>query len=80
MKRALWMTLLLALAVSACDKKKEEKPAAKKATVERLSDAELDKAQVPVKEEFEVKARTSIDEKNVESQLDALEKEINADK
>lgn len=80
MKRVVWTTLLLALALSACDKKKEERPAAKKAVAAKLSDADLDKAQIPVKEEFEQKARTTIDEKNVESQLDALEKEINADK
>ena len=80
MKHLVWLTLALTLAVSGCEKKKEEQAAPAKPAVEKLSDKDLDKADLPVKEEFEAKARSTINDTNVEKQLDALEKEINADK
>ena len=45
-----------------------------------MSDEELAKADVPVKEDFEAKAYASINEDNLEAQLDALEQEIDKDK
>ena len=58
---------------------KDKQPEAKKPKVVKLSDAELDKANLPVSEDFELKARAGIDEKNLEKQLETLEKQINAD-
>jgi hypothetical protein len=71
--------LPLLLAAPACDKKEEDKPAVTKPASKKLSDKDLDKADVPVKEQFEMKARSTINETNVEKQLDALEKEITED-
>jgi hypothetical protein len=80
MKATVWLGLILALSVSACDKKKDEKSEPKKATVQKLSDNDVDKADVPVPENFEVKARSTINSDNLEKQVEALEKQINSDK
>jgi hypothetical protein len=79
MKRALWLALSLSLSISACDSSKGKQPEAKQPKVVKLSDAELDKANLPMPEDFEIKARASIDEKSLEKQLETLEKQINAD-
>jgi hypothetical protein len=81
MKSLTWVTLLFALSLTACDKKKDDdKPETKKSSVQRISDADIDKADIPVPANFETKARATVNETNVEQQLDALEKQINEDK
>lgn len=79
MKRLVWLTLPLVFAATACDKKEEKAKSEKAPSAKKLSDKEVDQAEVPVKEEFEMKARSAINETNVEKQLDTLEKEINQD-
>jgi len=44
-----------------------------------LTDEAVDEADLPVKEDFEDEAFEAIDEDNLESQIDALEKEIAGD-
>ena len=71
------------LAPSACkqqetEPEKTQEPAPTPAA--ELSDAAIDQADLPVKEDFEEEAIKNIEEDNLESQLDALEQEIAADK
>ena len=83
MNRLAWLALSTALALAACKQQQTEpektQEAAPGATAE-LSDAAVDQADLPVKEDFEEEAVKNIDEDNLESQLDALEREIAADK
>lgn len=44
-----------------------------------LTDEAVDETDLPVKEDFEDEAFQAVDEDNLESQIDALEKEISAD-
>jgi hypothetical protein len=83
MNRLTWLALSSVLALSACKKQEAEpeqtqEPAPTPAA--ELSEAAIDQADLPVKEDFEEEAVKNIDEDNLESQLDALEREIAADK
>ena len=86
MNRCLWLTLVAALALSACKKHETEQtpeaqtPETQPAKAAELSEAAVEQADLPVKEDFEEEAQQNIDEENLESQIDALEKEIAADK
>ena len=86
MNRCLWLTLTAALALSACKKQETEQkpdtqtPETQPAKAAELSEAAIEQADVPVKEDFEEEALQKIDEDNLESQIDALEQEIAADK
>lgn len=86
MNRCLWLTLASALALSACKKQETEQkpevqtPETQPAKAAELSEAAVEQADLPVKEDFEEEAEQNIDEENLESQIDALEKEIAADK
>ncbi|HEY6726770.1 MAG TPA: hypothetical protein VI197_22205 [Polyangiaceae bacterium] len=86
MNRWLWMTLAAALALAACKKQETEQtpeaqtPDTQPAKAAELSEAAIEQADVPVKEDFEEEAQKAIDEDNLESQIDALEKEIAGDK
>ena len=80
MKRLVWLTVPLALGLWACQKKDEAKTEDKTpAAPVELTDEALDQADIPVKEDFEEEAEKAIDEDNLESQIDALEKEIQGD-
>ena len=86
MNRCLGLTLAAALALSACKKQETEQkpdsqtPATQPAKAGELSEAAIEQADLPVKEDFEEEALQKIDEENLESQIDALEQEIEADK
>ena len=82
MKRCLWLMVCSALALSACKKQETEQtpPEPQPAKAAELSEAALEQADLPVKEDFEEEAVQKIDEDNLEGQLDALEQEIAADK
>lgn len=91
MNRCLWLTLAAALALAACKKQETEQktetqtseaqaPQAQPAKAAELSEAAIEQADLPVKEDFEEEAQQKIDEDNLESQIDALEQEIAADK
>jgi hypothetical protein len=72
--------LLLSLAVAACEKGESATEAAPSASASApLTDEALDQAAIPVKEDFEDDAEQAINEDNVEEQVDALEKSIEAD-
>lgn len=81
-----WATLLVlaTLMLGAC--KKTDDSAAKQTEAESaepaapLTDEALDKVDLPVKEDYEEEAYKAINEDNLESQLDELEKEISGDK
>jgi hypothetical protein len=77
---ALTLCVLLPLAGIACEKAEptaEAPPAA--STTGPLTDEAVAQAAVPVKEEFEEEAEEAINEDNVESEVDRLEKEIEGD-
>lgn len=81
MKRYLCLMAASALALSACKKQEtEQTPEPQPAKAAELSEAALEQADLPVKEDFEEEAVKKIDEDNLEGQLDALEQEIAADK
>lgn len=86
MNRSTWLILAGALALSACKKQETEQKSeaqtseTQPAKAADLSEAAIEQADVPVKEDFEEEAQQNIDEDNLESQIDALEKEIAADK
>ena len=70
--------LLLGLAVIACDQGASPGQEAEPDVAE-LTDEAIDKTPIPVKEDFEEEAAASINEDNVEAEVEALEKEIQAD-
>ena len=85
MNRSIWIIVAGALALSACKKEEpEQKPEGttetQPAKAADLSEAAIEQADVPVKEDFEEEALQNIDEDNLESQIDALEQEIAGDK
>ena len=83
MNRLTWLALSTALALAACKKQEPEPENTQEAAptpAAELSDAAIDQADLPVKEDFEEEAVKNIDEDNLEVQLDALEQEIAADK
>jgi hypothetical protein len=80
MKRLAVVAVMLVSIVAACDKRDQPDAEASKAVAPvELSDEALDQAQIPVKEDFEPEARAAINEDSLESQLDALEKDIESD-
>ena len=81
MNRLTWLALSAALALSACKKQETEAEKTQEpAPAAELSETAIDQADLPVKEDFEEEAIKNIEEDNLESQLDALEQEIAADK
>ena len=86
MNRWLWLALTAALSLGACKKQETEQkpetqtPDTQPAKAAELSEASIEQADIPVKEDFEEEARQNIDEDNLESQIDALEQEIASDK
>lgn len=86
MNRCLWLTIAITLALSACKKQETEQTSETQRSETRpakaadLSETAIEQADVPVKEDFEEEAFQNIDEDNLESQIDALEQEISADK
>jgi hypothetical protein len=84
MKRMMGLGVLV-LALGACDEGGDKggadgKAAATGAATAAVSDDALDKADdIPVAEDFEDDAFSAVNEDNVEEQVAALEKEIDAD-
>jgi hypothetical protein len=77
--RALW---LLPLLLVSCDKGDDAPPLPStvvEAAPTALTDEVVDKTDIAVPEDFEEEAFTTIDEDNLEEQLDALEREIEGD-
>ena len=77
--------VLLAFALGACSKKPEETvpapaqpaaPPAPTAAVSAAPTAPADSADIPTEEDFEAEAERRITSKNLEAELDKLEKEI----
>ena len=66
--------------VSACSKQPSESPAAPATSEAKLSDDALDQASIPVQEDFEEQANQEITDENLDEQVAALEKQIEADK
>lgn len=91
MNRCLWLTLAAALSLAACKQQEAQEnseaqtqeaptPQTQPAKAGELSEAFVEQADLPVKEDFEEEAQQKIDEDNLESQIDALEREIADDK
>lgn len=79
LRNALW---LLPLFLVNCNKAEEAPPVpstAVEAAPTALTDEVVDKTDIAVPEDFEEEAFTTIDEDNLEEQLDALEREIAGD-
>ena len=74
----LMLGLLVSLALVACDKKEGGAEGAGESPV-AMTDEAVDQVAVPVKEDFEEAAQSSINEDNVEAEIDRLEKEIGGD-
>ena len=75
----LMFALLLPVAVLACEKAEPKVEATPPAASAPLTDEELDQTNIPVKEDFEEEAITTIHEDNLEAEVDRLEKQIEAD-
>lgn len=69
-----------AAGMAACNKQPSENSAAPAASETKLSDEALDQVPIPVQEDFEDKANQEITDENLDEQVSALEKEIEADK
>jgi hypothetical protein len=65
---------------AACSKQPDENTAAPAASESVLTDDALDQASIPVPEDFEEQANREITDENLDEQVSALEKEIEADK
>ena len=78
---SLWVSfaLLSAMAVVACKQGSSSDQGEGAESAAELTDEALDKTPIPVKEDFEEEATASINEDNVETEVDSLEKEIQAD-
>ena len=84
MKRTALMAAFVLLFTAACDsgggnKGNDGKPADKGGDSKAMTDDQVDKADIPVEEDFEEEAQGQINEDNLEDQVAALEKEIDAD-
>lgn len=83
MKRLIWL-LAMATVVVACEPEKGSTDAASSApsaaAEAKLSDEQLDTAEVPVDEDFEDEAEASITADNLDDQVAALEDELSGDK
>jgi len=65
----------------ACHGKSDiSQPAASATAPVALTDEALDRAPVPVKEDYEAKAQQTINSANLDEQLNQLEKQIQSDK
>jgi len=73
------LALVLALAASACEKGGDPGTEAAPSASAPLTDEAIDQARIPVKEDFEEEALESIDENNLEAEVEKLEKAIEAD-
>jgi hypothetical protein len=74
--------LLILIAVgsmAACDKKPEVTADSAEPAAAELTDEKVDQAEIPVKEDFEEEAQSTINEDNVQTQIDALANEIESD-
>jgi hypothetical protein len=84
MKRTALMSAFLLLFAAACDSGgkgggADGKPTDKTADSKPLTDDQVDSADLPVEEDFEEEATKEINEDNLDDQVAALEKEIDAD-
>jgi hypothetical protein len=79
LKRATTLAFILG-SFSACHKEStDSQPATATSAPAVLTNDALDKATVPVKEDYEEKARQTITEDTLDDRLDQLEKQIKAD-